>query len=101
MGSRIALLHLDDAAVGCILFLDELFQLFQQLYLIPCIACRQHQIEQHVGGGPPRHEAQTGQLTGGVEGAQLLGPAGAQHAHGSIRGNDGVVVDGNQKPVIL
>ena len=28
MGSRIALLHLDDAAVGCILFLDELFQLF-------------------------------------------------------------------------
>ena len=58
MGSRIALLHLDDAAVGCILFLDELFQLSQQLYLIPCIACRQHQIKQHVGVGPARHDAQ-------------------------------------------
>ena len=40
-------------------------------------------------------------LKGRVELAQLFGQAGAQHAHGSIRGNDGVVVDGNQKPVIL
>ena len=58
MGSRIALLHLDDAAVGCILFLDELFQLCQQLHLIPCIACRKHQIEQHVGVGPARLPAE-------------------------------------------
>ena len=75
MGSRIALFHLDDAAVGCILFLDELFQLCQQLYLIPCIACRQHQIEQHVGVGPARHDAQIVQRKGRVELAQLFGQA--------------------------
>ena len=77
MSSRVALLHLDDAAIGRILLFDELFQLAQQLHLIAGVARREHQIEQHIRVGLARHDAQIVQRERRVELAQLFGQPGA------------------------
>ena len=58
MCRRIALLHLDDAVISGVLFLDELLHLGQQLHLVPGIARREHQIKQHIRVGLARHDAQ-------------------------------------------
>ena len=58
MCRRIALLHLDDAVIGGVLFLDELLHLGQQLHLVPGIARREHQIKKHIRVGLAWHDAQ-------------------------------------------